>query len=148
MALANVVLAFMQVFLDQGFAQALIQRKTLEPAHINTSFWTNLALGVGLSLVSFAAAELVADSLKQPQLAPVLQGLSLLFVINALRGTQQALLERQFAFKAIAVRELLGTVVGGGVGVTMAFLGWGVWSLIAQQILHELLGTFSAMASQ
>lgn len=52
LAMANVFWAFMNVFLDQGFAQALIQCRKLEPEHLDTAFWTNVVIGVVLAGVS------------------------------------------------------------------------------------------------
>ncbi|MEL7333715.1 MAG: lipopolysaccharide biosynthesis protein [Cyanobacteria bacterium J06560_2] len=140
-ALANGCLAFMQIFLEQGFAQALIQRKTLEPEHLDTSFWTNVAIGVTGASLSFLVADWVAVGFDQPQLAPVLRWFSVIFLVISLRGTQQALLERQFNFKAIAARTIVGTLVGGIVGISMALTGWGVWSLVGQQLTSRILGT-------
>lgn len=140
-ALANVFLALMQTFLNQGFAQAIIQRKDLEPEHLDTAFWTNLAIGVTLTLVGLLTADAVADLFREPALAGILRGLSALFVITAFGNIQQAILERHLAFKAIALRWLIGTLVGGLIGVGMAFYGAGVWSLVGQQIGQELVGS-------
>ncbi|MEQ8384031.1 MAG: lipopolysaccharide biosynthesis protein [Coleofasciculus sp. A1-SPW-01] len=140
-ALANVFLAFMQIFLEQGFAQALVQREPLEPEHLDTAFWTNLGIGVILTVLGVISASFVADRFSEPELTPILKCFSLLFIISALSKVQQAILERNFAFKAIAARWLLGTIIGGCVGVTMAVNGFGVWSLVAQQIFHEFVGT-------
>ncbi|MBW4661154.1 MAG: MOP flippase family protein [Drouetiella hepatica Uher 2000/2452] len=140
-ALANVVLAFMQVFLEQGFTQALIQRKELEPEHLDTAFWTSLISGILLTVAVFTLAIPVANGFQQPQLAPILQWLSVVFVITSLSRVQQAVLERQFAYKEIATRSLLGTLAGGITGVLMAYSGWGVWSLVGQQLVQELVGT-------
>lgn len=140
-ALANVFLVFMQIFLNQGFAQVLIQRQKLEPEHLNTAFWINLGIGAVLTLAVVIAAPGIADLFQQPQLAPILRGFSPLFLITGFGNIQQALLERNLAFRAIAVRWLAGTVLGGVVGVAMAFYGAGVWSLVSQQVVHELVGT-------
>ena len=140
-ALANVFLAFMQIFLEQGFAQALIQRREIEPEHLNTAFWTNLVIGILLTVLGLTSAGLVANLFKQPQLTPILRCFSGLFVISSFAKVQQALLEREFDFRAIALRWLLGTLIGGIVGVVMAVNGFGVWSLVSQQMVHELVGT-------
>ncbi|WP_421655574.1 lipopolysaccharide biosynthesis protein [Leptothermofonsia sp. ETS-13] len=140
-ALADVFLVFMQLLLEQGFAQAIIQRQELEPEHLDTAFWISLAIGMSLTLIGFASAGWVAEFLKQPLLAPILQCLSPVFVISAFSRVQQAILERQFAFKAIALRWLVGTIAGGAVGITLAFLGFGVWSLVIQRLVHEAIGT-------
>ena len=146
-ALANVFLAFMQIFLEQGFAQALIQRQKLEPEHLDTAFWTNLGIGLILTIGGWLSAPFMADKFAQPQLTPILQCFSLLFVISALAKVQQAILERKFAYRAIAARWLLGTMLGGCVGLSMAVAGFGVWSLVAQQMVHELVGAIVIWAS-
>lgn len=140
-ALANVFMAFMQIFLDGGFAQALIQRQELEKEHLDTAFWTNLCIGILLSAIGIAAASSVAEFFSEPKLTPVLQGFSILFTITSFRGVQQAFLERQFAYKAIAARSLIGTFIGGLVGIVVALKGFGVWSLVIQQLIAELVGT-------
>ncbi|MDJ0706495.1 MAG: MOP flippase family protein [Leptolyngbyaceae cyanobacterium MO_188.B28] len=141
-SMANVFLAFMNVFLDQGFAQALIQCKKLEPEHLDTAFWTNLVIGIVLTSSAFVSADFVANGFNQPLLTPIIRCFSPLFLITSLGHVQRAILERSFDFKAIANRSLLGLLISGGVGVTMAFSGFGVWSLVCQQLTNELVGTF------
>lgn len=130
-ALASIFLAFMQIFLNQGFSQVVIQRQELEPKHLDTAFWTNLTIGISLTVLGFTTSELVANFFRQPQLTIILKWFSLLFLITSLSSVQQALLERHFAFKAIAVRLLAGTFIGGTVGVIMATSGLGIWSLVS-----------------
>jgi O-antigen/teichoic acid export membrane protein len=139
-ALANVFIALMRVFLEQGFAQALIQRQEIEPEHIDTAFWTSVATGFVLTAIGLGTANWVAAGFNQPQLAPIICWLSLSFIASSLNSVQRALLERQFAFQAIAVRFLISTVIGGMVGLGLALQGWGVWSLVGQQLVQEWLG--------
>lgn len=141
-ALANVFLAFMNIFLDQGFAQALIQCQDLEPEHLDTAFWTHLSSGIVLTGLSFTTAGLVANWFDQPQLIPILQCFSFLFFINSLSHVQKAILMRKFAFKIMATRALLGILIGGVVGIVMALSGLGVWSLVSQQFLYESVEVF------
>ena len=138
-ALANVFLAFMRIFLDQGFAKALIQRENLEPEHLDAAFWSQVGSGILLTAITFSTAGLVAGVFNQPKLIPVLQYLSLIFVINSLSRVHDALLCREFVFKVIALRSLLGTIISGAIGIAMAFAGYGVWSLIALNIASELV---------
>lgn len=138
-ALANVFLAFMQIFLEQGFAKALIQREQLEPEHLDAAFWSQVGCGVLLTTITFFSAGLVAEFFTQPKLIPILQCLSSLFVISSLSQVHNALLTRKFAFKVIAMRSLLGTVISGIVGISMAFAGYGVWSLVTLNITSELV---------
>jgi O-antigen/teichoic acid export membrane protein len=139
-ALASVYMAFLQIFIDGSFTQALIQRQELEKEHLNTAFWTNLVIGILLSAIGVMSASSAAEIFAEPKLAPVLQGFSIVFTIASLRGVQQALLERQFAYKAIAVRFLMGTFIGGAIAIVCALRGFGVWSLVIQQLVAELVG--------
>ncbi|MEO1791303.1 MAG: lipopolysaccharide biosynthesis protein [Cyanobacteria bacterium J06629_19] len=139
-ALANVFLAFVQVFLNQGFPQALIQRKNLEPEHIDTAFWTNIAVGVVLAIAGMIAAPWVSAAFDRTALTPILRWFSLLLVVSSLVDVQQALLERAFAYRYLAVRSLLGLLISGVVGITLALSGAGVWSLVAQQLIYETVG--------
>lgn len=142
-ALANVFLAFLQIFLSEGFAKALIQRKIVEPAHLDTVFWLNFGMSVLLCGITLATAGWIANSFDEPALAPVLRGFSILFIIASFSTVQQAVLERKFDFRAIAMRSLLGISISGVIGVAMALAGLGVWSLVGQQITYELIASIT-----
>ena len=137
-ALANVFLGFMQIFLDQGFAKALIQRDELEPEHKDAAFWSQVCMGLILAAITVLSASLMAEIFEQPKLIPVLRWLSIIFIINSLGRVHNALLRREFAFKIIAVRSLLATIISGIVGIAMAISGYGVWSLVTLNITAEL----------
>jgi PST family polysaccharide transporter len=139
-ALANIFINFMQIFLDQGFAQALIQKQEIEDKHINTAFWTQVFIGCLLTVVTFTAADMLARGFNQPKLYSLLQVLSFLFIISAFSQTQIALLKQNFDFKTLAVRALLGIIISGIVGIFMALWGYGVWSLVGQQLTYETVG--------
>jgi O-antigen/teichoic acid export membrane protein len=137
-SLANVFLAFMQIFLEQGFTPALIQRQTLDSEHLDTAFWTQIITGLILTLAGFGLASFVAEIFTQPQLTPLLRCFSFLFFINSLGQVPKALLIRRFEFKSLALRSLIGILMGGTVGIVMAFNNYGVWSLVSQQFIYEL----------
>lgn len=140
-ALANVFLAFMQIFRQQGFSKALIQRENIEPEHLDAAFWSQVVFGILLMGVTYFSAGLVAGIFAQPKLIPILQTLSLIFIINSFSHVHNAILEREFAFKIIAMRVLLATLISGIVGVSMAFAGYGVWSLVTLNIMVELVSS-------
>lgn len=137
-ALAAVFIAFIQIFLDQGFSDAIVQRQNLEPEHLDTAFWINLVIGALMTMISITAAGLVANLFNQPQLAPVIRVLSISFLLSALSSVQVAIFRRNLAFKPLAVRSLIAEVTGGLVGLTMAFMGFGVWSLVGKQLTSGL----------
>lgn len=138
-ALASIFLAFVQVFLDQGFVDAIIQREKLDLEHLDTAFWTSLGISLLLTIFVIASAEPVANLFNQQQLVLIIRWLSLSFLFSALKGVQVAILSRKFAFKALATRSLIANLIGGTVGIAMAFRGFGVWSLVCQQLINGLV---------
>jgi PST family polysaccharide transporter len=81
----------------------------------------------------------MANLFSQPQLTPIIRWLSLSFLISALSKVQEAIFRRNLAFKTLAIRSLVAVVAGGLCGVIMAFMGFGVWSLVGQQLTNGLV---------
>lgn len=133
-AYAGVVLAVSEVFVDQGLGVAITQRDDLERRHIDAAFWMNMVAGLAIAGSIFAAAGWLTDSLNAPGLGPILRALSIVLVLRAGSVVQTALLRRDFRFKAITGASVTAAALGGVVGVGAAIGGWGVWSLVAQQI--------------
>lgn len=139
-ALATTFTALVETFLDQGLSAAIVQRADLEPEHLDTAFWISVLTGTVLALGLIAASGLVAGIFGEPRLAPVLRWLSVSFILIALSSTQIAILQRKLAFKDLATRSLTATMIGGAVGISMAFAGFGVWSLVGQNLVRGLAG--------
>jgi O-antigen/teichoic acid export membrane protein len=140
-ALASVFVVFISLLVESGFGEAVIQRRQVSEVVLNTAFWVNNALGVALALITATSAGLLGRLFHQPELAPVLRALSLVFVLAALGSVPQALLRRGLGFRQIALRGVVATVAGGAVGVGMALAGFGVWSLVGQILANALVGT-------
>ncbi|HEX6102804.1 MAG TPA: lipopolysaccharide biosynthesis protein [Alphaproteobacteria bacterium] len=140
MALAGVYLTFCSFVIDQGFGTALVQREDLEPGHLDAVFWAQLAIGAIVAAFTFAAAGWVARLFNEPGLAPVLQALAVFPAITALTLVQQAQLRRDLRFRALAIRHIVSAVIGAAIGIALAVLGYGVWSLVAQMLGGAAVG--------
>jgi O-antigen/teichoic acid export membrane protein len=138
-ALAGVYVAFVQTFLVQGFADAVIQRAELNEDHCTTAFWANLAVAALFLLLGIALARPVAWLFGQPELAGIICWLSPVVLSTALNSIPQALFKRRLRFASFALRALVGIAAGGIVGVAMALNGWGVWSLVGQQLANGMV---------
>lgn len=138
-AMASVFVAFTQVFVDQGFGAAVVQRVDLEREHLDTAFWISMLSGVLLAGAGVILSGVLARIYGEPKLTPVVRWLSLSLLLTALGSTQVAILKRELAFKELAIRSLLAALLGGLSGVVMAFLGFGVWSLVAQRLVGSLV---------
>lgn len=134
-ALASVFVAFAQMFVDQGMGDALIQRRDVEPIHMDTAFWVAVATGALLTAAFLVLAIPISIVLGQPDLQLILQGLSLTFVLSAITSVQVGLLRRQLAFRSLAIRSMVSALAGGAIGVALAYNGAGPWALVGQQLV-------------
>jgi O-antigen/teichoic acid export membrane protein len=138
--LVAVYLAFVGMFAEQGLSTALIQRKELEPQHVNAAFWFNLACAALLCAATIAAAPLAARLFAEPRLEPLLRWASLGLVVNASAAVHGALFMRAMDFRRPMLRALIANLAGGAVGIGMAVAGYGVWALIGQQLTAAAAG--------
>jgi O-antigen/teichoic acid export membrane protein len=133
-------IAATSVFAELGFGAALVQRKEITPGHLSTTFAINTALGAALTAAGVALAGPLARFFGVPTAQTVFQVLSIGFLLNAVPLTQVALAQRDFRFRDLAVRDIGASLAGGLVGIAMALLGFGVWSLVAQTLITALVG--------
>ncbi|MDL2335467.1 MAG: lipopolysaccharide biosynthesis protein [Chloroflexota bacterium] len=138
-AAAAVFVGFAQLFVDQGLGDAVVQRPTLTRRQLDTAFWAAMATGLLITVVGVLLAIPIATLLGDRRLEPIIQVLSVIFVLTALSSIQTGLLRREMAFRSLALRRLAAVVLSGVVGVGMAFAGFGAWSLVGQQIVSALV---------
>jgi PST family polysaccharide transporter len=124
-----------------GLPEALIQSETVTERQAETCFWSTLGASVlmagGLALLAGPVGRLFA----LPLLVPVIRAMSPLLVLGALTATHEARITRSLGFKALALRTLASNLIGGAVGIGMAFGGFGVWSLVWQRIVAASAAT-------
>lgn len=135
----NIFMAISQAFLDSGFGLALIQRKEITEADTSSVFYFNVAIGLFLTLLLYLTAPWVAAFYKEPDLVYLTRALSLVLAINSLGVVQTAMLTRHVLFKLQAKVSLISALCSGGFGVVLAYRGYGVWSLVGQQLARAIL---------
>ena len=136
-ALGKAFVAFARILINKGFTDAIVQRENLDDLHVQSAFWANLGVGFLLILTTWWTSPWIAQLFDEPDLGPVLRWLSLIFGIRALNGIQEALFQRDVEFKVLSIAGFSGVCVGGGFGITMAYQGYGVWSLVTHQIASQ-----------
>ncbi len=139
-ALAVVFTAFTRLVAEQGLADAIVQRATVDREHLDTAFWANLAASIVLAAVLILTAPFIADLLDEPDLSPVLAWLSASIVLRGFSSVQRAILRRNLEFAKLTIRSLASVVVGGVAGIVAAFADYGVWSLVIQSLTTEVVG--------
>ena len=140
-AMAAVVIGFIELFQDLGTATAVIQRKELSHALLASMFWLNAGFGLSAMLTLYLASPLAGLFYHEPQVVPILQGLSLSFLLSGLSNMQMALLERNLEFNKLARIEMASSLFASLIGMTAAFLGQGVWSIVYQMLAGNVLMT-------
>src|SRR5258708_443934 len=137
-SIALIYIMFLQIFLDQGFVAALIQKKDLDQKHLDAVFWMDLVLSLFLVALSVLLRRRWAAANHAPELALLISVLSLSIPIEGLAVVQGALLKREMDFKSLSIRSNASVLIGGVVGIAMAFAGFRVWALVGQQIVRDL----------
>lgn len=138
-ALAAVFVAFAQLLVDQGLGDAVVQRPTLTRRQLDTAFWASMLTGLIVTVAAIVLAIPIAVLLGESRLQPIIQVLSVTFLLTALSSIQMGLLRREMSFRSLAIRKLSAVGLSGVVGVGMALSGFGVWSLVGQQITGALV---------
>jgi lipopolysaccharide exporter len=135
MAMANLVVLFAQYFARMGLASALVQKPDLSEEEIRAASTAGIAVGLACMGVIWLLAPAVADVFRAPDLAPILRALGVSFVFMGWSMTGLGLLRRQLRFRTLSVISV-GCYVFGYlvVGVGLALLGAGVWSLVAASV--------------
>ena len=141
--LAATIALLGQMLLGETFSQALIQQKNLEHAHIASLFWVLLGAGIFAATVQCLLAGQFADFFAQPALAPLLCALAPLLVLSALQAVPVAMFKRALDFRALAAASATGTLLGGAVGVSLAYAGFGPWSLVANLLVQNAAVTLA-----
>lgn len=135
-AIVTVITNILGVFVDSGFANALIQKKDVDDVDFSTVFYTNVAFCIFLYAVLFAVAPLMGSFYHNPQLVPLIRVLGLSLVIAGVKNVQQAYVSRNMIFKRFFFATLGGTIGAAVIGIGMAAAGFGVWALVAQQLFN------------
>lgn len=140
-ALVTVFTQILNVFIDSGFGNALIQKKDADDLDFSTVFYFNIAICVLLYLGMFLAAPMIAKFYNDASLISVVRVLSLTLVISGVKNVQQAYVSRTMQFKRFFFATLGGTIGAAVIGIAMAYFGFGVWALVAQQIFNATVDT-------
>lgn len=140
-ALVTVFTQILNVFVDSGFGNALIQKKDADDLDFSTVFYFNIAVCLLLYVGVFLAAPWIAKFYNDLALTPVVRVLSLTLIISGVKNVQQAYVSRTMQFKRFFFATLGGTIGAAVIGIAMAYFGFGVWALVAQQIFNATVDT-------
>lgn len=136
-----IFLAVAQSLIDSGFSQALIRKQDRTEIDNSTVFYFNVAVSVFLYFVCYTIAPWVADFYNEPQLTELMRVLCCIIIINSLAIVQRAIYTATLNFKTQAKAAFIAAFLSGAVGVVLAYQGYGVWTLVWQQLLNAGINT-------
>jgi O-antigen/teichoic acid export membrane protein len=144
MGAAVVVIALSQIVSQVGVGPAIVQRRELNQTHIRVAFTISGALGFVLGAAVWFAAPALAAFYRTPAVEPVFRGIALLFPIDGLNTVGESLLTRQLRFRLFVALDVATYIVGYAcVGVVLAWMGYGVWALVAANLAQVTLRTIA-----
>ena len=140
-AMVAVFITVFNVFVDSGLGNALIQKKDADDLDFSSVFWFNVVWCLVLYGILFLISPLVASFYRREELTLILRVLGIQIVISGVKNVYQAYVSRTMQFRKFFFSTLGGTVGAAMIGITMAYGGYGVWALVAQQLFNVLTDT-------
>jgi O-antigen/teichoic acid export membrane protein len=141
-AMIYVFFAVAEVFVNGGFGSAYIQKKEVTASDSDTVFYSNLFISLAIYLILWISAPAIAGFYEQPILIGLTRVMALGIIINAFNLIQMIQAVRDVDFKRKTKVTLIATILSGVAGITAAYLGFGVWSLVFHLIVNRILTAF------
>lgn len=141
MAMVTIFIAVSNSIVDSGFSNALIRKTDIRSVDYNTVFYFNLIVSAFLYLILYVSAPAISVFFKEPILVDVMRVIGWILIINAFAIIPRTIFVRTINFKTQTKVSLIASIGSGIVGIGMALTGWGVWSLVGQQLSRQLLNT-------
>lgn len=140
-AIVNIFIVLANIFVTGGFGNSLIQKKDSDDADFSTVFYVGILMGVILYVILFLSAPFIASFYEMDILCPVLRVMGLKLILAGVNSVQQAYVSKNMLFRRFFWATLGGTLGSAVVGISMAYMGFGVWALAAQYMFNSLIDT-------
>lgn len=141
-ALPAVFMAIANILQNGGLSDALVRKTDLREEDLSTSFYYSISMGILMYFSLFSTAPLIADFYDTPILIPLLRVTALGFLWGPLNTSQNVILSRRLDFKTPTKISLFSRIISAGVGIGMAYAGYGLWALVISGLLASLITVF------
>lgn len=140
-ALVMIFINISNVLVEGGLATALIQKKDADNLDFSTVFYCNIVFSIIVYIILFNLSPIIAKFYNNNQLTSIIKVLSITVLVSGLKSIQNAYVSKKMIFKKFFYCTLIGTIFSAFVGIWMAYKGYGVWSLVAQQLTNTIVDT-------
>lgn len=141
-SMVMIVIGFAQVIGDVGIATGLVRSQKNSATVLSTCFWVGAAIGIVLASAVFILAPVAGWFYAKEEIEPFLRASALGMLVNFLTPVPMALLQQRLAYKEIALSQGISSLVGAFAAVTLVYAGFGIWGLVFQPIVGNLLTLF------
>jgi len=140
-AKVTIITSILMVFVDSGMANSLIQKKDPDDLDFSSVFYFNLVFCLALYVLLYFTAPIFSRFYKDEALTAIIRVLGLTLIVSGVRNVQQAYVSKTLQFKRFFFATLGGTLFSAVLGIAMAYMGYGVWALVAQQLTNVTVNT-------
>lgn len=127
------------IFSDLGLGAAIIQKNDVSKNELSSIFWFSFIISLLLGIICFFIAYPSAHIFNDSRIIPVTQFIALVFVTGGLRIVPESILKRNLDFKKSGFALMVGTVISCFAMILLAYLGAGVWTLVAGQLVRNII---------
>lgn len=150
-SIVTIFFTFCNIFISGGLNSSLIQKKDADSLDYSTILISNMVMATFFYIVMFFLAPVIANLFNKEILVPVIRIMSLSFFVNGYKAIVSAKIVSDMRFRSFFISTIIGTAISAVVGIVMALKGYGVWALVAQQLINStidaLILTFSSKLS-
>ena len=148
MAMAMVIIGFMETFYELGTGSAIIQKKEISQELLSSLFYINIFFGIFLAVLFGSSGHFVAELYQDDRVAPILQVMGLVFFISSFGLVHHALMRRNLNFDRLTIIETITLVIDSVVAIVLAVMGWSVWALVYSLLANRLALTVLLFVSE
>jgi teichuronic acid exporter len=136
-----VFITLSNVLIQNGFTTSLIQKKDADDIDFSTAFYFSIGISALAYTILFISAPFIADFYKTDILSNLLRVLAVVLFSGAVNSVQYAYISRKLMFKHYSISTVISSLISGIFGIILAYQGFGVWSLVLQQLIANFLCT-------
>lgn len=138
-AMISLFMSLGHALMDTGLTSSLIRTQEADQKDYSTVFFINIVGSIIIYMILFFTAPAIAAFYEQPILVKIIRVYTFSFVIDAFVSIQRTRLTKSMNFKTEMTIQVPSIIIGGVLGITLAYLGWGVWSLICMYLFQSVL---------
>ena len=142
LAIIIAIINYAGLFVQSGLSTALIQKKEISNSDINTMFTSSMAIALVLYVILFLLSPVISEYYNLPDIIWPIRILAIIIFLNSIYAIQIALLSRKMQFKQMFYRSIIAVPISGIIGIVLAYMGFGLWSLVIHSLSNIIITIF------